>query len=149
MTTNKKFLILLRRGMGLKTKEGKSPMPDVEKGEWALLMQMAKEQSVQGVFERGVRMMPADQLPPRPLLLRSFMLSEKIAKLNRKTDEACVKLSDMIEQAGLPCCILKGQGNALMYLCMGGGTTETSHRFCTKIAAHYLCVLSPCGVCEM
>lgn len=115
MTTIRKFALLLRRGMGLKAKDGKRPMPEVDEGEWTLLMQMAKEQFVQGVFERGIRLMPEESRPPRQIFLRSYMLSEKIAKLNRKTNEASVKISAMLEQAGFHCCILKGQGNALAY----------------------------------
>ena len=116
MTPIRKFVLLLRRGMGLKTKDGQQPMPDMDgEEEWQLMMQLAKEQTVQGVMERGIRMMTEEQRPPRKIYMGAFMLSEKIAKANRKVDAACVKVAAMLNEAGMPCCILKGQGVALTY----------------------------------
>ena len=102
--------------MGLKAKDGQQSLPDISgEQEWQLMMQLAKEQTVQGVVERGIRMMPEGQRPPRNIYMRSFMLSEKIAKFNKKIDATCVKVAAMMDEAGLPCCILKGQGIALTY----------------------------------
>ena len=47
--------------------------------------------------------------------MKAFVLGEKLALLNRKVDAACVKVAAMMEEAGLACCILKGQGIALAY----------------------------------
>ena len=116
MTPIKKFVILMRRGMGLKDKDGQQTMPDIDgEQEWQLMMELAKEQTVLGVVERGIRKMPEEQRPPRKINIRAFMLSEKIAKLNKKNDATCVKVAAMLDEAGLPCCILKGQGIALTY----------------------------------
>jgi hypothetical protein len=116
MTTGKKFVLLLRRGMGVTFQVDGMAYPEItDEEEWKMVMLLAKEQTVQGVLERGIRQMPTEQRPPRQLLLRSYMLSDKIAKFNRKVDGVAVKVSEMIGQAGFPCCILKGQGNALMY----------------------------------
>lgn len=116
MTSIRNFVILLRCGMGLKTKEGQRPMPDVDgEQEWQQMMRIAKKQAVQGVVERGIRLMPEEQRPPRKINMVAMMLSDKIAMLNRRVDTACVKVAAMMEEAGLPCCILKGQGIALTY----------------------------------
>lgn len=112
MTTGKKFVLLLRSGMGIPVKE--MPVIDGEK-EWLVVMRLAKEQGVQGMLERGIRKLPEDRRPPRKLFLRSYMQSEKIATLNRKIDEVAVKLADFLKEEGFACCILKGQGNGLMY----------------------------------
>ena len=102
--------------MGLKAKDGQQPMPDIDgEQEWQLMMQLAKKQTVQGVIGRGIRMMPKEQRPPRDIYMRAYVLSEKIANLNKKVDAACVKVADMMAEAGFPCCILKGQGVALTY----------------------------------
>lgn len=112
MTTGKKFVLLLRSGMGIPVQV--MPVIDGEK-EWSLMMRMAKEQAVQGILERGIRKLPEEQRPPRRLFLNSYMLSEKIATLNKKLDEETVKLSDFLKEEGFSCCILKGQGNGQLY----------------------------------
>jgi len=116
MTPIRKFVILMRRGMGLKPKDGQQVMPDIDgEEEWQLMMRLAKKQTVQGMIERGIQIIPEEQRPPRKIYIKAIALSEKITKLNRKADAACVKVAAMMEEAGLPCCILKGQGIALSY----------------------------------
>jgi hypothetical protein len=102
--------------MGLKTKDGQQPMPDIDgEKEWQQMMRLAKKQAVQGVIERGIRLMPEEQRPPREIYMGTLMMGEKIATLNKKVDAACVKVASMMVEAGMPCCILKGQGIALTY----------------------------------
>ena len=116
MTPIRKFVILMRRGMGLKTKDGQQPMPDIDgEQEWQLMMWLAKKQAVLGVVERGIRLMPEEQRPPHEIYMSTSILSEKIALINSKIDTTCLKVATMIEEAGMPCCILKGQGIALTY----------------------------------
>ena len=109
-------MLLMRRGMGLKTKDGRQPMPDIDsEQEWQMMMRIAKKQAVQGVIERGIRIMPEEQRPPREIYMGAMMVCEKICTINRNVDAACVKVAAMMDEAGLPCCILKGQGVALCY----------------------------------
>lgn len=116
MTTSKKFALLLRRGMGLRAKDGKSTIPDIDdEKEWKEVMALGKEQAVIGLLERGIRVMPPESCPPKKLHIQTSMLSQKIALLNRKVDVASVNVEAMMEQEGFQCCILKGQGNALAY----------------------------------
>ena len=116
MTPIRKFVILMRRGMGLKTKDGQQPMPDIDgEQEWQLMMRLAQKQAVQGIVERGIQMMSEEQRPPREIYMKALMMGEKIATLNKKVDAACVKVAAMMDEAGMPCCILKGQGTALTY----------------------------------
>ena len=116
MTPIRKFVLLLHRGMGLKTKDGQQPMPDIDgEQEWQLMMQLAKKQAVQGVVERAIRMMKEGQRPPREIYMKAFWTSQKIAKVNQKVNAACVKVATMLYKAGMPCCLLKGQGTALTY----------------------------------
>ena len=112
----RKFVLLMRCGMGLKNKEGEQPKPDIDgEQEWQLMMRLAKKQAVQGVIERGLRMMPEEQRPPEKIYMDAILLGGKIARLNSKVDAACIKVAAMMDDAGLPCCILKGQGIALKY----------------------------------
>ena len=116
MTPIRKFVILLRCGMGLKRKDGQQTMPDIDgEEEWRLMMELAREQAVQGMVGRGIRILPKDQCPPREIYRSASVLNEKIALLNRRVDAACLKVAAMMDEAGFPCCILKGQGIALTY----------------------------------
>ena len=116
MTPIRNFLILLRRGMGLKTKDGQQPMPDIDsEQDWQLMIKLAKQQAVLGVVERGIRIMPEERRPPRKIYMGITMVSEKIAVTNRQIDATSVKVAAMMEEAGMPCCLLKGQGIALNY----------------------------------
>ena len=116
MSTSKKFAVLLRRGMGLKPKDGSMSMPEIDgEEEWREVLVLGKEQAVIGILERGIQLMPPENLPPKQLFLQYCMLSQKITLLNRKTDGASVKVAEMLEQEGFHYCILKGQGNALAY----------------------------------
>ena len=121
MTTGKKFLLLLRSGMGLdvewQDKQGEwLPAIDSE-DEWLLVMRLANEQTLQGILYEGVRRLPERYRPPRKIVLRSYMLGEKVSKLNVRCNEAAAKLYVQLSEAGFACCILKGQGNALAYPC--------------------------------
>lgn len=116
MTTSKKFALLLRQGMGLKAKDGKRSIPDIDdEEEWKEVMALGKEQAVIGVLERGIRVVPPEHCPPKKLHIQACMMSQKIALLNRKVDEATIKVASILEEAGFQYCILKGQGNALAY----------------------------------
>lgn len=102
--------------MGLKSKDGQQAMPVIDgEQEWQLMMKMAKKQAVQGIIERGIRLMTEEQRPPRKIYVGALTVSEKIVTLNRKVDATCVKVAAMLDEAGLPCCLLKGQGVALTY----------------------------------
>ena len=97
MTPIRKFVILMRRGMGLKTKDGQQPMPDIDgEKEWQQMMRIAQKQAVQGIVERGIQMMSEEQRPPREIYMKALMMGEKIATLNKKVDAACVKVDSMM-----------------------------------------------------
>lgn len=116
MTTGKKFVILLRRGMGLTMQDDGKELPVIEdEKEWLQIMRLAKEQAVSGILFRGMQQMPSEFSMPRQIVLRSYMRSQEILKYNKKVDDAAVRLCAKIEQSGFPCCVLKGQGNALLY----------------------------------
>ena len=83
--------------------------------EWDALYTMSKEQSVVAVAFQGVNRLPVELQPPRKLKLRWIMQSEKTANRNADVNKVAVSVSEQFSKAGIPNCILKGQGNALMY----------------------------------
>ena len=84
--------------------------------DWEGLHEFALKQSLVGVIFRGVcRAGEAGARPPRQLMMRWLAESEQIRKRNARTNEAAVRLTERLLSEGFRSCILKGQGNALMY----------------------------------
>lgn len=52
---------------------------------------------------------------PKDLALKWFALAEQIKQRNQLMNQRCVELVEELRQDGFLCCILKGQGNALLY----------------------------------
>ena len=74
MDTTKKFAILLRRGMGLKAKDGKNSIPDIDDDEeWREVILLGRVQTVMGILQRGIRLVPPERRPSEKLYLRSYM----------------------------------------------------------------------------
>lgn len=83
--------------------------------EWEAVFTMSKEQALRGVVFQGVNRLPAEQQVPRKLKLKWIVVVEKTAKRNEEVNKVAVNVSKQFTKAGIPNCILKGQGNALMY----------------------------------
>lgn len=90
-----------------------SAVPDA--AQWRRLFDMACRQTLTGVLYAGVERLPADQRPPRELLLQWFALAERIKAANRRLDAECVAVSAHFGSAGFDSVVLKGQGNARLY----------------------------------
>lgn len=80
---------------------------------WKLIYDFCVKQSIAGIGFHGVE--TTNQKLPKELLLQWFALSEQIKQQNKIVYDYCVKVVKMFENAGFESCILKGQGNALMY----------------------------------
>jgi hypothetical protein len=59
--------------------------------------------------------MPKEQRPHKHLLLKWYAACEKIRVQNEKAYDACAFVADLFRKANIDCCVLKGQGNAMMY----------------------------------
>lgn len=77
--------------------------------------QFAKRQTLVGVLFDGIQRLPKELAPARPLLLRWLSDSESIRRRNMRMDRASAYIYNKVCAAGFRCCILKGQGNALLY----------------------------------
>lgn len=92
------------------------PLPkNIEKMDWAGLYQFCQEQAIAGVVFNDARWKKDDVRPPRKVLLQWFALSEQIKQRNIRLNQRCAELVAMLQKDGFGSCILKGQGNALMY----------------------------------
>lgn len=90
---------------------------DSRKGafDWDACYQFAKRQTLVGVLFDGIQRLPKELAPTRPLLLRWLSDSESIRRRNMRMDRASAYVYNKVCAAGFRCCILKGQGNALLY----------------------------------
>ena len=82
--------------------------------EWESLYAQAKRQAVLGICFLSVNKLK-EQNPPRALFLRWIGASETIRKRNVQANKRSAEVTKMFAEAGFRSCILKGQGNALMY----------------------------------
>ena len=83
--------------------------------DWEACYQFAKRQTLVGVLFDGILRLPKELAPARPLLLRWLSDSESIRRRNMRMDRASAYIYNKVCAAGFRCCILKGQGNALLY----------------------------------
>ena len=107
-----KFFQLLRYSIG-----ASDEVPDITSDEeWHEIYEMAVMQSIIGVMFEGVqRLGVQDVKPPLPLLMDWVAAVEEIEDRNREVNREAVKLLAQLRQDGFEGCILKGQGNNLMY----------------------------------
>lgn len=90
--------------------------PVIAAEEWPSVFAAAQQQTVAGVVFGKLREASAEELQmPRSLLLEWFALSEQVRKQNMLLNQRCVEVAREFQSAGFRCCVLKGQGNALMY----------------------------------
>ena len=94
----------------------------VAKIDWRQLYNFASRQALLGFCFDGIERLTkefSEELKQNPMgrdLLMTWMgASQQIRRQNMKVNAVAGKLFSMLREDGLRCCILKGQGNALMY----------------------------------
>ena len=106
------FFELLRVSVG--KQDSLSRVPNEE--EWKQLADIAYKQFMMGVcFASIQRLSEKGVSPPRDLLLQWATFSEQTKGRNIEKNTECLKLQNKLRQHGMRSCILKGQGNAMMY----------------------------------
>ena len=94
----------------------------VAKIDWRQLYSLATKQTIIGICFDGIERLGKEypeELKQNPIgseLLMTWMgKAQQIRRQNMKVNVVASKLYSMLRKNGLRCCILKGQGNALMY----------------------------------
>ena len=89
---------------------------------WQELYSFASKQALLGLCFEGIERLGkeySEELKRNPIgreLLMNWMgKAQQISRQNMKVNAVASKLYSMLREDGLRCCILKGQGNALMY----------------------------------
>ena len=94
----------------------------VDSMDWQELYSFASKQALLGLCFDGIERLGEEypeelRLNPigRELLMTWMGKAQQIRRQNRKVNAVAGKLFSMLKKDGLRCCVLKGQGNALMY----------------------------------
>ncbi|MDD7317927.1 MAG: nucleotidyltransferase family protein [Prevotella sp.] len=107
----KRFIELILVAIGRKDRLDFVPTEE----DWESLIETAQKQAMIGVFFSAIERLPKEQRPPRDTIIRQYMFVQRIETNNEKLNETCVKIINRLHDAGFEACILKGQGNALLY----------------------------------
>ena len=84
--------------------------------DWKELYAIAKKQCLVGVLFDGIKKLPAEYVGiEKELLLQCMAESQMLEKANIRLNDAAIQVSEWLRKKGFRTCILKGQGNALMY----------------------------------
>ena len=91
-------------------------IPDsLKEADWKELYCIAQKQALLGVLFYGIRRLPKELAPEQKLLMQWMVMAEQIRKQNIRLFLDSVKVCKNFENKGFANCILKGQGNALLY----------------------------------
>jgi len=105
-----KFFQLVRYAI---SETGQAPI--IEESEWEPIFELAKKQAIHGVVFDGVQRMGKDAHIPRQLKMKWFVIANILKEQNKDLNQKSSELISMFQEDGFDCCILKGQGNAIMY----------------------------------
>lgn len=83
--------------------------------DWKELYAIAQKQALLGVLFYGIQRLPKELAPEQKLLMQWMVMAEQIRKQNIRLFLDSVKVCKNFENKGFANCILKGQGNALLY----------------------------------
>ena len=84
--------------------------------DWKELYAIAKKQCLVGILFDGIKKLPAEHVGmEKELLLHWMAESQMLEKANVWQNDAAIQVSEWFRKKGFRTCILKGQGNALLY----------------------------------
>ena len=112
MKQQKIFFDFLRFSIG----SAKEIPGSLKEADWKELYAIAKKQCLVGVLFDGIKKLPAEHVGMKKELLLQWMAeSQMLEKVNVRLNDAAIQVTEWFRKKGFRTCILKGQGNALMY----------------------------------
>ena len=90
-------------------------LEDVKSIDWQTMLSWAERQAIVGVIFNGIQKADKSLKIPTEVLFKWIGYANLIEGNNRLLNKRCVELTEFLGQYGFDSCILKGQGNALMY----------------------------------
>lgn len=110
----KHYFLLLRHALGFSTLT-KNDEQWLKQTDWTKVLQFAQKQALVGVMFEGIQQLPKHLAPKGPVLLMWIAQAQAVERRSRKLNAATAAVYRRIAEMGADCCILKGQGNALLY----------------------------------
>ena len=106
------FFDFLRFSIGSES-EIPSSLKEVD---WKELYRIAQKQCLVGILFDGIQKLPPAEVGmSKDLLLQWMAESQMLEKANVRLNDAAIQISEWFRRKGFRTCILKGQGNALLY----------------------------------
>ena len=92
-------------------------IPDsLKETDWKELYRIAQKQCLVGILFDGIQKLPSAEVGmSKDLLLQWMMQCQMLEKANVRLNDAAIQVSEWFRKKGFRTCILKGQGNALLY----------------------------------
>ena len=88
----------------------------LKEADWKELYRIAQKQCLVGILFDGIQKLPSAEVGmSKDLLLQWMMQCQMLEKANVRLNDAAIQVSEWFRKTGFRTCILKGQGNALMY----------------------------------
>ena len=88
----------------------------LKEADWKELYRIAQKQCLVGILFDGIQKLPLAEVGmSKDLLLQWMMQCQMLEKANIRLNDAAIEISEWFRKKGFRTCILKGQGNALMY----------------------------------
>ena len=88
----------------------------LKEADWKELYRIAQKQCLVGILFDGIQKLPPAEVGmSKDLLLQWLMQCQMLEKTNVRLNDAAIQVSEWFRKKGFRTCILKGQGNALMY----------------------------------
>lgn len=110
----KHYFRLLRFALGLEPLTGDTK-EWLKSADWPEVLRFAQKQALVGVMFEGISRLPKEYAPKGRDLFNWIAQAQMIEAQNRRLNAATVSVYRRIRELGAECCILKGQGNALLY----------------------------------
>ena len=88
----------------------------LNEADWNELYAIAQKQALVGILFDGIQKLPSSDVGiSRDLLLQWMAQCQMLEKVNMRLNDAAIQVSEWFRKKGFRTCILKGQGNALLY----------------------------------
>ena len=88
----------------------------LKEADWKELYRIAQKQCLVGILFDGIQKLPPAEVGmSKDLLLQWMMQCQMQEKANVRLNDAAIQVSEWFRKKGFRTCILKGQGNALLY----------------------------------
>ena len=88
----------------------------LKEADWKELYCIAQKQCLVGILFDGIQKLPPAEVGmSKDLLLQWMLQCQMLEKANVRLNDAAIQVSEWFRKKGFRTCILKGQGNALLY----------------------------------